>query len=166
MNAGSRRCFLHNLHARSIMVEWRMDLMGVCSWLNLVRKQFMQNGTDGSIIHLWRMIWNGVQEVNCFLFGRANVLITVFICRRKLIAVKPVGCINLRGVTCEETILGSGIKGFTLRPKVISLPTWIIITDNCKYIQITACLMAITVSVMVFLMNCLKMNNLIAFEQN
>jgi hypothetical protein len=37
--------------------------------------------------------------------------------RRKAVAVKPVGCINVRGVTCEETILGSGIRGFTLRPK-------------------------------------------------
>lgn len=35
-----------------------------------------------------------------------------------MIASKPVGCINIRGVTCEETTLGSGIKGFTLRPKV------------------------------------------------
>jgi len=37
--------------------------------------------------------------------------------RRKMVAVKPVGCINIRGVTCEETTLGNGIKGFTLRPK-------------------------------------------------
>ncbi|CAL8083261.1 unnamed protein product [Orchesella dallaii] len=36
---------------------------------------------------------------------------------RKMIACKPVGCINIRGVTCENTTLGSGIKGFTLRPK-------------------------------------------------
>ena len=32
--------------------------------------------------------------------------------------LKPAGCINVRGVTCEETTLGNGIKGFTLRPKV------------------------------------------------
>jgi hypothetical protein len=37
--------------------------------------------------------------------------------RGKLIAVKPAGCINLKGVTCEETTLGSDLKGFTLRPK-------------------------------------------------
>lgn len=38
--------------------------------------------------------------------------------RRKMIAVKPLGCVNLRGVNVEQTILGSGIKGFTIRPKV------------------------------------------------
>ncbi|CAG7833974.1 unnamed protein product [Allacma fusca] len=37
--------------------------------------------------------------------------------RRKTMVLKPAGCINIRGVTCEETTLGSGIKGFTLRPK-------------------------------------------------
>jgi len=37
--------------------------------------------------------------------------------RRKASAIKPVGCINLRGVSCEETTLGAGLRGFTLRPK-------------------------------------------------
>jgi len=32
-------------------------------------------------------------------------------------SVKPIGCLNLRGINCEETVLGNGIAGFTLRSK-------------------------------------------------